>query len=136
MSSDSIIGLLGSKEISITVTMLIIGSIVRLSKGDVPWFPTVPSRWRPVLSIALGVLVAALYRVVLHGSLNDALILGAVTGLGPIVGHDVIVHALLGGKEPPVPFIKKPSPPEPAEPAAPAKSESNETNETNRPQPK
>lgn len=87
------------------VAAFVVGAIVRLVKSDkVP--VNVPSRWRPLLALALGVLSGAAEAVIAGTQWPDALLGGVISALVASGGHEVIIEAIRGGREvgaPPAP---------------------------------
>lgn len=78
---------------------LVIGLTVRLLKSDTP-LPTVPSRYRPFLALALGALGGAVDSVARGTPWPEALLAGFGASLTAMLGHEVLVEKLLGGREP------------------------------------
>jgi len=86
----------------IAVSALVIGAFVRLLKSDGPIPINVPARWRPVLALVLGLASAALAQVANGTPWRRALTEGLLAGVIAIVGHDVLVEGVRGGKEIPM----------------------------------
>ncbi len=76
-----------------------IGLLVRLSKADVPWLPTIPPEWRPRLALALGVAAAMAKRIADGGTVEDALAWGLGAAAAAVVGHEVIIEGARRGQE-------------------------------------
>lgn len=81
------------------VAAVLIGLVVRLLKSDIPWTSTIPARWRPVLALGLGAVAAAFDAVLGGASWPDAIKVGLGAAAAAIVGHDVVIEGLRGGKE-------------------------------------
>lgn len=111
----------------VALAALVIGALVRVSKDDVSWFPIeIPTRWRPVASLVLGLSSGVLQAVATGTAWTDALVGGLVSGVLAIAGHDTLVRALRNGKDVPIPRSRRAesprrhgSGPEPASPDEP-----------------
>lgn len=101
---EQIVKLITDNQWRLLICVIVIGFIVRLSKGDVPWFPTIPSRWRPVFSLALGIAASIADHIANGTPWKNAIVLGLIAGLVPVSGHEVIVNALRGGRDLPAPL--------------------------------
>lgn len=81
------------------VTAVIIGAIVRVLKSDTP-LATVPARFRPWLALGLGVVSGVLQAIASGTPWMQALTSGIGAAATAIVGHDVLVESVRGGREP------------------------------------
>ena len=109
----------------VALAALAIGTLVRSMKEDSPVLPiNVPARWRPLLAILLGVASGVLQKAAAGTAWRVALAGGVVSGVAAIVGHDILIESLRGGKEMPWGARKsedaKPSIPPVAAPEPPA----------------
>jgi hypothetical protein len=95
---QQIVQLLAEKKY-IVLAALVIGFIVRLSKDDIERLPTVPARFRPLLAVALGALIAASQSVVAGIPLKQAAYEGVAAVTLAILGHVFGIEVARGGKE-------------------------------------
>lgn len=77
---------------------LVVGLVVRLLKSDTP-LPTVPARYRPFLALGLGAVGGALDALASGTPWQQAVLGGISAALAAMVGHEVIVEQLFGGRE-------------------------------------
>lgn len=99
----------------VAVAALVVGMLTRAMKEDSTFLPfVVPSRWRPLLALGLGIASGVLQKVSTGTPWREALLGGAISGVLAIIGHDVIIEGLRGGKELPLGTMKKPEDPPPA----------------------
>ena len=91
------------------VAALVIGAIVRATKPDVTWLPNVPARFRPVLAVALGLVVGAADAIANGTPWRDALTTGAGAAVTAILGHVFVIDVARGGAEVPMPSGAKAS---------------------------
>jgi hypothetical protein len=83
----------------IAIAAALIGLVVRLLKQDVAFLPTVPSKYRPAVALALG-LVAGVLEAASQGTPWKQAILNGLLAAGTaIVGHGVLIDGLRGGRE-------------------------------------
>lgn len=101
---EHIIKLVSDNQWRLLICAIVIGFIVRLSKGDVPWFPTISSRWRPMLSLLLGVATSVADHIANGTPWKGAIILGLIAGLVPVSAHEVLVNGVRDGKDFPAPL--------------------------------
>lgn len=79
---------------------LAIGFVVRLLKdGRLTLPPTVPSRWRPLLALGLGLASGAAEAVLGGAPWREALVGGVLSAALAALGHGVGVEGLRGGRE-------------------------------------
>ena len=95
---DQFIALLAAHK-WIALAAIVIGAVVRLLKSDGPIPLTVPSRWRPVLAVVLGVIAGVFDKVASGGAWTQAILGGLLAALTAISSHDVVIEGLRGGKE-------------------------------------
>lgn len=99
---------------TVTLTLVLIGlnyMTVRLTKADGKFLPDLQARWRPVLSVSLGILYGAGTMLAAGTPWRVALIRAAAVGLGPIALHIVGSDVLADGKDLPLPAsLAKPEP--------------------------
>lgn len=114
MESTTEIVSLFEKRPWLVVAAFAIGLVVRLLKDDIKGTPNVPSNRRVFCALGLGVLSGLLEKK-LGPSVGSAAVTwigGLLGGLGSavaaITGHNVLIDALRGGREIPVPFLTKP----------------------------
>lgn len=89
---------------------LVIGTVVRLSKLDVRWFPNVDARWRPAFAALLGVALGGLDKIVAGETWQQALTWGLSASAAAILGHVFFIESARGGKELPMPGAIPPPP--------------------------
>lgn len=84
----------------IGLAALVIGAVVRVLKIDAPphWL-VVPSRWRPILALALGLVAGVLDKVSSGAAWMPAILGGLLAAVTAIASHDVVIEGLRGGKE-------------------------------------
>lgn len=83
------------------VAAIVVGFLVRLVKSDkIPI--DVPPRFRPLLAVGLGVVSAICEAVIMGTPVVQAAIGGLASAIAAIGGHDVLIEAIFGGKEPSV----------------------------------
>lgn len=83
----------------LAATALLIGLVVRVLKSDIKLTPTIPSRWRPWLAIGLGVVAGVLDAMVRGTMWKKAIAEGVVAAVMAMVGHDLFIAGLRGGRE-------------------------------------
>lgn len=90
---------------------LVIGFAMRTLKPDVKWIPiNVPSRWRPLALVALGILYTISDMLVGGSTWKQALQYGASAATMALMGHVFGIEMGRNGKELPMPGVK-PQPP-------------------------
>lgn len=100
----------------VLLAAIAIGIVVRLLKADSKLIPAVvPAKWRPWLAIGLGIGSGVLEAVATGKPWKSALVGGLVSGVLPILGHELVVESLRSGKE-----IGGDKPTEPPAPQAPS----------------
>jgi len=95
----------------VAVASVVIGLLVRLSKTDVRWFPTLDARWRALLAVVLGVASGVLDKVATGTAWAPALIGGLVSGMLAVTSHDVVIEGFRRGRELDKPKDSPPPPP-------------------------
>lgn len=88
------------------VASLVIGLCIRASKDDVVG-PVIPSRARPYVALALGILSGVIDAAMNHKPILQALIEGLIAGGTAILGHNVFIEGVRKGKELPLPGLMK-----------------------------
>ena len=89
-----------NNNVTIFATLaVVIGLVVRLLKSDTP-LPTVPSRYRAFLALALGTVGGALDAVARGTPWQQAVLGGVAAAVTAMVGQELVVEQLLGGREP------------------------------------
>lgn len=84
----------------VLLAAIAIGIVVRLLKADSKLIPAVvPAKWRPWLAIGLGIGSGVLEAVATGKPWKSALVGGLVSGVLPILGHELVVESLRSGKE-------------------------------------
>lgn len=78
---------------------LALGALVRALKDDVSWTPTIPARWRPVVTTVVGLAAGVLASLAGGMPLIPALVLGLTSGVTPVAAHEVVVNGLRGGRD-------------------------------------
>lgn len=78
---------------------LVIGTIVRLLKSDGPIPFNLPSKYRPWLAVALGVVAGVVDKIATGTAWKDALAGGLVAALFAMGGHSLFVESARGGRE-------------------------------------
>ncbi len=98
-------GILGGQWKAIVVMLLpllaaiINGLIIRVSKEDVPIPFNIPSKFRPWVVILLGVVEAAITKMIIGIPLATAIIGALIAGVLPMVMHDLVIESLRNGRE-------------------------------------
>lgn len=109
MSIDAILQLvaLAKAHAWLPIAAIVIGFFVRLTKDDAPaWLPSwarIPARWRPVAAAVLGQAAAVVDALTRGTPWLDATISGVLAAAIAVLGHGVLIEALRGGKEVPLP---------------------------------
>lgn len=83
----------------VALAALVIGAVVRLLKSDTPIPIDIPSRWRPVVALGLGVVSGVLEALATGKPWLEAVIGGFVSAFAAMSGHAVLVDALRGGRD-------------------------------------
>lgn len=78
---------------------LAVGLMVRLLKAHPVLAEKLPPRARPWIAVGLGVASGVLESIVSGTPVVKALMLGAISGFGAIIGHDLFIEGLRNGKE-------------------------------------
>lgn len=78
------------------VIAVLISIAIRLCKGDVAATPTIPARYRPLVSLGLGILSGAATAVIAGTPWGTALLEGLAAGVAPIAGNEAIFEAIFG----------------------------------------
>lgn len=98
MKLDTILPfLLAHKWLALAV--VVVGAIVRLSKSDAKFPLDVPAKWRPLLSVALGLGLGVLERRAAGKTWFEAINSGLLVGSIPILAHGLGIEWLRKGKE-------------------------------------
>lgn len=104
---------------------LAVGTVVRLLKTDIRFFPDVPPRARIWACFALGQVAGTLEAVIAGKTYKEAVVWGLTQSVMAILGQEMFINSLRGGKEIVVPGLTKtnvaPSPGKPV--SIPASSE-------------
>ena len=80
------------------VAAMVVYALIRIAKSDkIPF--SIPARLRPWVSIALGIVYGGLQSVIRGTGWGEAFLAAAITGLGPVMGHEFVVESLRNGKE-------------------------------------
>lgn len=85
----------------VALAAVVIGLVVRLLKDDTA-LPTIKARWRPWAAIGLGIVAGVLEKVSDGMAWKPALLGGLFAAVAAIVGHDLLIEGVRGGKELPV----------------------------------
>lgn len=106
MDPQQLIDLVTQKK-WIAIAALVIGFVVRLLKSDTKIPVDIPPRYRVWLALALGGAAGALDKLVGQEGVTwtAALVQGLLAAVLAIVGHNVVIDSLRGGKELPVPGL-------------------------------
>jgi hypothetical protein len=86
----------------VALAALVIGLLVRLVRDDstVAWFPiTIPSRWRPLIALGLGIVSGILNALVAKVDWPAAIVGGVVSAVTAMGGHAIVINALRNGRE-------------------------------------
>ncbi len=80
---------------------LALGAVIRALKSDTAASlgASLPPRLRAPLALLLGQVMGVVEAVALGTPWRDAAVHGLVAGLGAIGGHEVVVEAVMGGRE-------------------------------------
>lgn len=86
----------------VAASAVLIWAVVRLLKlPNVPWpFSKIPTRARSLVAIVLGIAAGSLDAIVNGTGWQAALINGLVSAAMAVLGHEIFVEWLRGGKEP------------------------------------
>jgi len=105
MDFDALLAL-ASEHKWFAVSALVIGALVRYSKGDLPmpaWMVAqaakIPSNYRPGVAVGLGVLSGLFESLATGKPLKEAVKHGVASGAAAIWGHLFVVDIARGGKE-------------------------------------
>lgn len=79
--------------------MVTIGGLVRTTKADIPFLPTIPSKFRPLLALLLGAAGGALDALVRGTPPVKALLVGISSAIGAMIGHQTLVEGMRNGVE-------------------------------------
>lgn len=106
-----------AKRAWVPLAALVVGLIVRLLKSDTKVPIDVPPRVRVWLALGLGVLSGVLEAVATGRAWGDAIVGGVVSAALAILGQNVVIDSLRGGRELTIPGLIKPGvPPGPGKP--------------------
>lgn len=83
--------------------------VVRATKPDVRWAPTLDPRWRPLLAALCGVALSGFYKVLSGESADAALKWGLSAAAAAVLAHVFGIEVARGGKD--VPMIGSIPPP-------------------------
>jgi hypothetical protein len=75
---------------------IVIALVIAAFKNNSLPTPTIPDRWRPVVSLGLGVLSAVAHALVGGAPWGTALLGGLASGLGPVAANELIAEGILG----------------------------------------
>lgn len=95
----------------IALAAVVVGFLTRLVKSDTKLPIDIPARYLPVVSIVLGLASGVLDRVVSGTAWKPAIVGGLVSGVIPMLGHDLVIGTLRNGNEVRVPGLMKGDPP-------------------------
>jgi hypothetical protein len=115
----------------LAASTILIGLVVRLLKSPrVPWpFDQIPPKARPLVAIVLGALSSAIEHVVQGTPWKEALASGLFSAALAVLGHQVVIEWLRGGREvfapqaAPAPALAPEPPPPPVDPPAVSEAE-------------
>lgn len=79
--------------------MVTIGGLVRTTKADIPFLPTIPAKFRPLLALLLGAAGGALDALVRGTPPVKALLVGVSSAIGAMIGHQTLVEGMRNGVE-------------------------------------
>ena len=112
------------KRAWIPLGALAIATVVRLLKTDIRFFPDVPPRARIWVCFALGQVAGMLESVIAGKTYKEAIVWGLTQSVMAVMGQEMFIASLRGGKEIAVPGLPKtnvaPSPGKPVSISAPA----------------
>lgn len=97
-TTDFLIDLV-SKGQWLPLLVVVAGLFGRLLKADVPWFFTVPSRYRAWAVVGFGLLEGVLSKVAAGVSWPAAIVAGLLAGVGAISGHELVVEGIRNGRD-------------------------------------
>ncbi len=100
------------------VSTFLVGLVVRLMKSDTKIPIDIPSRYRIWSALGVALVLATLGHFAFEKApWGTALAEGLVTWILAVLGHNVVIDSLRGGKEIPIPYLTKPGvPPSPGKP--------------------
>jgi hypothetical protein len=105
MSPEQIADLIEHRK-WVPIAGIVIWFLTRLFKDDTKsWLPSVPGRWRPFVPFALAILSAVGEALFLGKPWLSAFIGGVLSAVEAITIQDLLINALRGGKEIPVPGL-------------------------------
>lgn len=101
----------------LAVSVIAIGSAVRLLKSDTKIPIDIPPKYRVWLAMLLGVVSGVMESVSTGMPWKQAILNGLSAAMVAVLGHNVIVDSMRGGKEFAVPWLTIPgAPPSPGKP--------------------
>ena len=108
-----------SKRPWVIVGALIIGTLIRLGKSDTVIPVDIPPRLRIWVAYGLGCLSGVLEKVSSGIKWKDAILGGAVQATLAVLGQNILIDSLRGGKEIAIPGLAKPgAAPSPGKPVS------------------
>lgn len=81
--------------------------VVRLLKTDIRFFPNIPPRLRVWTALGLGQVAGILEAVIAGKTYKEAIVWGLVQSVIAIIGQNIFIDSLRGGKEIPIPGLTK-----------------------------
>jgi hypothetical protein len=91
----------------LVLVALVVGALVRMLKDDHRFPITLSKRARPWVALLLGLVLGAVQQRLAGATWLDAVCSGLLAGALPILGHQLGIESILGGKELPFPGTKK-----------------------------
>lgn len=105
MTAEQIASLIEHRK-WVPIAGVVIWFLTRLLKSDTHrWLPSVPGRWRPLVPFAFGLASSVAEALILGKPWVSALVGGVVSAVQALAMQDVLINALRGGKEVPVPGL-------------------------------
>lgn len=92
----------------VAASAVAIGLVVRLLKSDTKIPINIPAAYRTWIALGLGIVSGVLDKIANGTPWKDAIVGGLGAAFTAIVGHEMLIESMRGGREIPVPGLMKP----------------------------